>query len=449
VDRILRAFEFESRQWTDQHQHGGIRLENIAEPMVAEAFPRVDGVLHCENVPMQELVARWGTPLYVYSQNAIRERFRELNDALSPVPHLIAYSVKANGNLGVLRTLAAMGAGADIVSGGELHRALLAGIPPERIVFSGVGKTVIELAAALSAGIYAFNVESEGELCALSDLACAMGTRAPVALRVNPDIDTPTPHAYTRTGHAATKFGIAAARARTLYSIAAKMPGVRVRGIDVHIGSQILEVGPFRQALDYVLDLAHELKREEVELEFLDLGGGLGISYEGGPRISAAEWADEIVPAVAATGLKLVVEPGRFLVGESGALLTRVLYVKEGGGKRFVITDAGMNDLLRPSHYSGWHAVEPVEPHGRARGHVDVVGPICETGDFLALDREMEVPKPGELLAIMTVGAYGFSMSSQYNQRPRPAEVMVDGADATLVRRRETVDDLVAAEMDL
>jgi diaminopimelate decarboxylase len=424
-------------------------LENIAEPMVAEAFPRVDGVLHCENVPMQELVARWGTPLYVYSQNAIRERFRELDDALSPVPHLIAYSVKANGNLAVLRTLAAMGAGADIVSGGELHRALLAGIPPERIVFSGVGKTVIELAAALSAGIYAFNVESEGELCALSDLACAMGTRAPVALRVNPDIDTPTPHAYTRTGHAATKFGIAAARARTLYSIAAKMPGVRVRGIDVHIGSQILEVGPFRQALDYVLDLAHELKREEVELEFLDLGGGLGISYEGGPRISASEWADEIVPAVAATGLKLVVEPGRFLVGESGALLTRVLYVKEGGGKRFVITDAGMNDLLRPSHYSGWHAVEPVEPHGRARGHVDVVGPICETGDFLALDREMEVPRPGELLSIMTVGAYGFSMSSQYNQRPRPAEVMVDGAEATLVRRRETVEDLVAAETDL
>jgi diaminopimelate decarboxylase len=424
-------------------------LDNIAAPLAVDAFPRVGGVLHCEEVPMQDLVARWGTPLYVYSQNAIRERFRELDDALSPVPHLIAYSVKANGNLAVLRTLAALGAGADIVSGGELHRALLAGIPAERIVFSGVGKTVIELAAALSAGIYAFNVESEGELCALSDLACAMGTRAPVALRVNPDIDTPTPHAYTRTGHAATKFGIAAARARTLYSIAARMPGVRVRGIDVHIGSQILEVGPFRQALDYVLDLAHELKREEVELEFLDLGGGLGISYEGGPRISAAEWADEIVPAVAGTGLKLVVEPGRFLVGESGALLTRVLYVKEGGGKRFVITDAGMNDLLRPSHYSGWHAVEPVEPHGRARGHVDVVGPICETGDFLALDREMEVPRPGELLSIMTVGAYGFSMSSQYNQRPRPAEVMVDGAEATLARRRETVDDLVAAEMDL
>jgi diaminopimelate decarboxylase len=414
-----------------------------------DAFPRVGGIMHCEGVPLPELVARWGTPLYVYSQGAIRERYRELDDALAPVPHLIAYSVKANGNLGVLRTLAELGAGCDIVSGGELHRALMAGIPAERIVFSGVGKTVHELAAGLRAGIYAFNVESEGELCALSDLACAMGTRAPVALRVNPDIDTPTPHAYTRTGHAATKFGIAAARARALYNIAARMPGIRLRGIDVHIGSQILDVAPFRDALEYVLDLAHDLRQAEVDLEFLDLGGGLGISYEGGARISAAEWAAEIVPAVAETGLKLVVEPGRFLVGESGVLLTRVLYVKEGGGKRFVITDAGMNDLIRPSHYSGWHAVEPVQAPGRERVRVDVVGPICETGDFLALDREMELPKPGELLAIMTVGAYGFSMSSQYNQRPRPAEVMVSGDEATLVRRRETVDDLVAAEMDL
>ena len=414
-----------------------------------DAFQRIGGVLHCEEVPLPELVAKWGTPLYVYSAGAIQARYRELDAALEPVPHLIAYSVKANGNLGVLRTLAAMGAGADIVSGGELHRALLAGIPAERIVFSGVGKTVHELAAALRAGIYAFNVESEGELCALSDLACAMGTKASVALRVNPDVDTPTPHAYTRTGHAATKFGIAAERARDLYCIAAKMPGIRVRGIDVHIGSQILEVAPYRAALRYVLDLAHDLRQDDVELEFLDLGGGLGISYGGEPRVSAAEWAAEIVPAVAETGLRLVVEPGRFLVGEAGALLSRVLYVKEGGGKRFVILDAGMNDLLRPSHYSGWHAVEPVEQPGRARARVDVVGPICETGDFLALDREMEVPKPGELLAVMTVGAYGFSMASQYNQRVRPAEVLVDGAGAALVRRRETLDDLVAAEVGL
>jgi diaminopimelate decarboxylase len=421
-----------------------------AEPATrVEMFPRRDGVLHCEDVPVSELVARWGTPLYVYSQNGIRDRFQELNEALAPVPHLIAYSVKANGNLAVLRTLAEMGAGADVVSGGELHRALLAGIPGDRIVYSGVGKTVNELAAALKAGIYAFNVESEGELCALSDLACAMGTRAPIALRVNPDIDTPTPHAYTRTGHAATKFGIAYERSRDLYSIAAKMPGIRVRGVDVHIGSQIMEVGPFERALTRVLDLVHALKQDDIPLEFLDLGGGLGIAYQGEERITGAGFAESLLPEIAETGLKLVVEPGRFIVGEAGVLLTRVIYVKEGGGKRFVITDAGMNDLLRPSHYSGWHAVEPAVSQGRSTARVDVVGPICETGDFLALDRDMELPKPGELLAIHTVGAYGFSMSSQYNQRPRPAEVMVDGSDATLVRRRENYEEMVAAEMDL
>jgi diaminopimelate decarboxylase len=423
-------------------------VEETAAPAAAPAFPRLDGILHCEGVPIPELVSRWGTPLYVYSRTAIEARYRELETALSPVPHLIAYSVKANGNLAVLRTLAALGAGADIVSAGELHRALLAGIPPGRIVFSGVGKTVHELAAALAVGIYAFNVESEGELCALSDLASTTGTTAHVALRVNPDVESPTPHAYTRTGHAATKFGIAAERARDLYAIAARLPGIRVRGIDVHIGSQILAVEPFRAALGYVLDLAHDLRREEVDLEFLDLGGGLGISYGEEPRLDVAEWAEAIVPAVAETGLRLVVEPGRFLVGEAGALVSRVLYLKEGGGKRFVIVDAGMSDLLRPSHYSGWHAVEPVEDTGRAATRVDLVGPICETGDFLALDREMPLPKPGELVAIMTVGAYGFSMASQYNQRPRPAEVLVSGGTATLARRRETVDDLVAAELD-
>lgn len=414
-----------------------------------EMFPRRDGELFCEDVSASDLVARWGTPLYVYSQNGIRDRFRELDEALAPVPHMIAYSVKANGNLGVLRTLAEMGAGADVVSGGELHRALLAGIPGERIVYSGVGKTVNELAAALKAGIYAFNVESEGELCALSDLACAMGTRAPIALRVNPDIDTPTPHAYTRTGHAATKFGIAYERSRDLYSIAAKLPGIRVRGVDVHIGSQIMEVGPFQRALERVLDLVHALKQDDIPLEFLDLGGGLGIAYQGEERLSGASFAETILPELAETGLKLIVEPGRFIVGEAGVLLTRVIYVKEGGGKRFVITDAGMNDLLRPSHYSGWHAVEPAVSNGRSTARVDVVGPICETGDFLALDRDMELPKPGELLAIHTVGAYGFSMSSQYNQRPRPAEVMVDGSEATLVRRRENYEEMVAAELDL
>jgi diaminopimelate decarboxylase len=426
------------------------RLQQDLEIAHTACFPRVDGVLRCEGVPVPELVARWGTPLYVYSRNGIRERYQALDAALADVPHLIAYSVKANGNMGVLRSLAELGAGADIVSGGELHRALAAGIPTERIVFSGVGKTLPELAAALAAGIYAFNVESEGELCALAELAETMGTRAPIALRVNPDIHTPTPHAYTRTGHAATKFGIQADRARDLYAIAAKMPGISVRGIDVHIGSQILEVEPFVLALEAVLDMAHELRRdEELELEFVDIGGGLGISYAGEERLSAEAFAAAVVPRVRDAGLRLLVEPGRSIVGEAGILVTRVLYVKEGGGKRFVITDAGMNDLLRPSHYAGWHVAELAENGHRPRGSVDIVGPICETGDFLALDREMEIPRPGELLVIHTVGAYGFSMASQYNQRPRPAEVLVDGTDARLVRRRETVEDLVAAEIGL
>jgi diaminopimelate decarboxylase len=417
--------------------------------LVTEPFHRRDGVLHCEDVPVADAVARWGTPLYLYSHGAIEQRFRELSEALAPVPHLIAYSVKANGNLAVLRVLQALGAGADIVSGGELHRARLAGIPAERIVFSGVGKTVAELAAALREGIYAFNVESEGELRALSDLAAASGQRAPIALRVNPDVDTPTPHAYTRTGHAATKFGVPIGDALRLYRLAASLPGIRVRGIDVHIGSQILDPTPFRDALLQVLDVVGMLRGEGIDLEFVDLGGGLGISYEGGEGISARAFAETILPHIEPTGLRLLVEPGRYIVGEAGILLTRVLYVKHGGGKCFVITDAGMNDLLRPSHYSGWHAVEPVESHARHRAHVDVVGPICETGDFIALDREIELPEPGELLAIHTVGAYGFAMSSTYNQRPRPAEAMVSGRELQLVRRRETWDDLVMGETDL
>ena len=416
---------------------------------VSPPFERRGEVLHCEGVALPELVARWATPLYVYSKGAIVQRYRELDEALAGVDHLIAYSVKANPNLAVLRALGEMGAGADVVSGGELRRARMAGIPGERIVFSGVGKTINELALGLNEDIYAFNVESEGELCALSDLACATGKRAPIAIRINPDIESPTPHHYTRTGHAATKFGIAAERARDLYSIAAKLPGIRVRGIDVHIGSQIMDVQPFVRALEAVLELAHDLRQEDIPLEFLDLGGGLGIAYQGEEPVAAKALADLVVPQVAELGLKLVVEPGRFIVGEAGGLLTRGIYVKEGGGKRFVITDAGMNDLIRPSHYDGWHRVEPVEAHDRPRGIVDIVGPICETGDFLALGRDIEIPRPGELLAIHTVGAYGFSMSSQYNQRPRPAEVLVDGDTATLVRRRETFEDLVSAEVGL
>ncbi len=416
---------------------------------VAETFHRRDGVLHCEDVPLPDLVARWGTPMYVYSAAAIRDRFQELSDAFADYPHLIAYSVKANGNLEVLRTLAALGAGADIVSGGELYRARLAGIPAERIVFSGVGKTVNELAAALSAGIYGFNVESRGELEELSRLAAATGATAPVAFRVNPDVDAPTPHHYTRTGHAATKFGIPIGEATELYELAARLPGIRVRGVDMHIGSQILSVEPYRAATEQVVDLATRLRRDGHPIEYVDVGGGLGISYSGGEGITAMAFAGEILPLLRGSGFRLVIEPGRYIVGHAGILLTRVLYVKEGGGKRFVITDAGMNDLLRPSHYSGYHAVQSVESMGRETVRVDVVGPICETGDFLALDRDIERVEPGELLAFRTAGAYGFSMSSTYNQRPRPAEVIVTGGEARLARRRETLEDLVAAEIDI
>lgn len=414
-----------------------------------QPFTRRNGVLHCEEIPIPDLVNRWGTPTYIYSRTAIQNRHAELSGSVDGYPHLIAFSVKANGNLEVLRTLAELGAGADIVSGGELYRARLAGIPADRIVFSGVGKTVTELAAALAEGIYGFNVESEGELRSLSDLAVASGVRARVALRVNPDVQTPTPHAYTRTGHAATKFGIPLSDARRLYRLAADLPGIEVRGVDMHIGSQILQVDPYRTALEQIVELALDLKAEGHELEYLDLGGGLGISYTGGEGVSAADFGEAILPGVRSTGLKLVLEPGRFIVGEAGILVARVLYVKEGGGKRFVITDAGMNDLLRPSHYSGYHEVEAVESQDRPPVRVDVVGPICETGDFLALDRDVEEVGPGELLAIRAAGAYGFSMSSTYNQRPRPAEIMVEGSEARLVRRRETLEDLVAAERDL
>jgi diaminopimelate decarboxylase len=413
-------------------------------------FPRQGGLLHCEQAALPELAERWDTPLYVYSAGAIRGAYREMARALAPHPHLIAYSVKANGNLAILRLLAAEGAGADIVSLGELHRAHLAGIPGERIVFSGVGKTERELTAALEAQILCFNVESEGELETLSRLAAASGYRAPIALRVNPAIDSPTPHAYTRTGHAGSKFGIPIADALRIYRHAVSLPGIHVRGIDLHIGSQILTPEPYALALDQVLGVVDSLADEGISLELLDLGGGLGISYREEEGVSATTFAATVLPPLAGRELRLIVEPGRYLVGQAGVLLARVLYVKEGGGKRFLVTDAGMNDLLRPSHYAGFHGVEPVLLHpDRPRVRADVVGPICETGDFLALDREFEELEPGELIGVRAVGAYGFSMASTYNQRPRPAEVLVEGDRATLVRRRETLEDLIACEMDI
>lgn len=417
---------------------------------MTNAFHYRERRLYCEDVPAELLVAEHGTPLYVYSRGGIVDRFRAFRTAFRAVDPIIAYSVKANGNLGVLRVLAAEGAGADIVSGGELYRAQLAGIPASRILFSGVGKKVTELAAALDAGIYAFNVESAGELHALSDLAAAMETRAPIALRVNPDVESPTPHYYTATGHGTTKFGIPCDDAEALYTEAAQLPGIHVRGVDVHIGSQIVEVEPYCIAIERVLELVGRLHAAGITLEFIDVGGGFGVSYDDRESPPAEVFAVELVPLLARSGLRVIFEPGRFIVGPAGVLLARVLYVKRMAGKTFVITDAGMNDLLRPSHYSSFHRIDPVALFaGRETVRVDVVGPICESGDFLALDRPLARPEPGELLAIGTAGAYGFSMASTYNARPRPAEVLVSGAEHRVVRRRESLDDLVRGEIEL
>jgi diaminopimelate decarboxylase len=342
-----------------------------------------------------------------------------------------------------------MGCGADITSLGELFRATRAGVPGGDIVFAGVGKTCEEMRAALRAGIYGFNVESAGELRRLDTVAAEMGVRAPFAIRVNPDVLSPTPHEYTATGHAATKFGIPLRQAADLYRWAAERPHLRARGIDVHIGSQIVDPAPYRSALDRVLGLVGELMASGIRLEYLDLGGGYGITYDAGPELDVVGLAAEVVPRVREADLRLVLEPGRAVVGEAGVLLTRVEYVKRAG-KTFVIVDGGMTELIRPSHYGGYHAIERVD--GREHREVeavDVVGPICETGDFLARDRRIEVPEPGELLAVRTAGAYGFAMASNYNARRRPAECLVDGDRVALVRRRERLDDLIRGEEDI
>ena len=425
------------------------RSGHVRTDTLRPGFDWKDGILHCEGVPADWLAREFGTPLYVYSRAVIESRYHEFLDAFAALDPLIAYSVKANGNLTVLRILAEMGAGADIVSGGELSRAVEAGIPADRIVFSGVGKTRPEMERALDADIHAFNVESAGELRALAGLAAATGRVARVAIRVNPDIETATPHHYTRTGHGTTKFGVPYDEAIGLYREAAALPGIDVRGVDVHIGSQIVDPEPYRTAVRRVLDLTEALASEGITLEFVDIGGGYGVAYDGEAGPSAHDFARLLVPELAHRGLRVVLEPGRYIVGPAGTLLTRVLYVKRMGAKTFVITDAGMNDLLRPSHYASWHRIDHVRrTAGRTEVEVDVVGPVCESGDFLGLDRTIALPEPDDLLAIGTVGAYGFAMSSTYNARPRPAEVLIDGDLARLIRRRETLNDLIEPERD-
>ena len=415
---------------------------------VTQPFPRIDGELWAAESRVTDLVAEFGSPLYVYDAGVIEAAYRRIESAFAGADILLAYSVKANSNLEILKRLRALGAGADIVSQGELHRCLAAGFSPSDVVFAGVGKTEVEMEAALEVGILAFNVESAEELQALGRVAERLGRTAPVALRVNPDIVADTPHEYTRTGDGASKFGIPVDRILDLYRWAADQPSLEVRGIDVHIGSQILDPEPYTRALAQVLDLAAEVRAEGIDLDFVDLGGGFGVGYEGEDGLSVEGLAAIVVPRVAETGLRLILEPGRFIVGQAGILVTKVLYVKHSGSKTFVVTDGGMTELIRPSHYQGFHRIEPViSREEAAREVVDVVGPICETGDFLARDRVLQMPAQGDLLAVQTAGAYGFVMASNYNSRRRPAEVVVNGAEVTLARRRETFDDLLRGEI--
>jgi diaminopimelate decarboxylase len=406
--------------------------------------------LHCEDVPLRDIAAKVGTPVYIYSHATLERHFKVFDQAFAAKKHLICYSVKANSNLAVLRALFSWGAGADIVSGGELYRALRAGCDPKKIVFSGVGKREDEIETALETGILAFNVESEGELEVIDRIAGRLGVKAPISLRVNPDVDAET-HPYISTGLKKNKFGISMSRAREAYALAKRLPNLTIVGIDCHIGSQLTKTSPFKDAIERVAKLARELREDGVKLELLDIGGGLGIPYqEDQDPPSPADYGAAVADAVKAfdgLDLTIVCEPGRVIVGNAGVLLTKVLYLKSSEIKNFTIVDAAFNDLIRPAFYDSYHGMKPVKKLETGAAWVtDIVGPICETGDFLARDRQLQKLEPGDLLAIMSAGAYGFTMSSNYNTRPRAAEVMVKGSEFSVVRRREDLEDLVKGE---
>lgn len=406
------------------------------------AFLIKRGELYCESVSLRALAQRFGTPLYVYSRNHIVGQHRALDRALRSVDHLLCYAVKANSNLAVIRALAEAGSGFDIVSGGELYRVVQAGGDPRRCVFSGVGKTREEIEYALQLGIDCFNVESESELRLIDAVGRRMRKRAPIAVRVNPGVD-PDTHRYISTGKHESKFGISVREALEVYRRAGRMPGIEIRGVQMHIGSQITKTTPFDLAVRKMLPLVQELPT----VKSFDIGGGLGIRYHNETPPTAAQYAAAILPHVKKLGLRIVTEHGRFVVGNGGVLVTRVLNVKRTPVKTFVIVDAAMNDLIRPSLYGSYHEIVPVERNDRRRVKVDVVGPVCESGDFFAQDRMMPEMREGELVAVMSAGAYGMTMASNYNSRPRAAEVMVTGRTVELARRRETLKDLIRGEV--
>ena len=427
------------------------------------SFSYINGTLHCENVDLSALAAEYGTPLYVYSAETILDHYRRLDEALAGVNHEVAYAVKANSNLSVLRLLAKEDAAFDIVSGGELFRVIKAGGNPAHCTFAGVGKTHDEIVYALQQGIYSFNVESEEELRYLNQVAGELGMIAPAAVRVNPNVDAKT-HKYISTGKSENKFGVDFGAIESLYKrAAAELPNIRLRGLQMHIGSQLTSINPFVEAVEKVIPLVKVLK-EKHGIVFWSIGGGIGIVYQNSLASGDSNWWGShleedrplsieryglaMVPLLKDLGLKILVEPGRLIVGNAGVLLTRCLYEKKGSAKTFKIVDAGMNDLIRPALYEGHHEIVPVQqPSSTRLVNVDVVGPICESGDFFCQDRELPDFQPGEVIALMSAGAYGFAMASNYNTRPLPAEILVDSSKSTVIRKRQTLEDVIAGEI--
>lgn len=407
-------------------------------------FAYQGGELYAEQVPLRRIAERYGTPCYVYSRAAVEQTYRAFEAAFADCDHLICYAVKANSTLAVLNLLTRLGSGFDIVSGGELQRVLAAGGDPGRTVFSGVGKTAEEMRQALAAGILCFNVESEPELLRLDRVAAAAGAIATISVRVNPDVD-PRTHPYIATGLEQNKFGVAYPDALRLYRQARDMRHLAIAGIGCHIGSQLTELDPFVAALDRILALADQLRAEGIVLTHIDLGGGLGIRYRDESPPAFTDYARALMAQVGARTVRLLLEPGRALVGDAGILLTRVEYLKQGAARNFAVVDAAMNDLMRPALYDAYHEVRPVTAANGGGASYEIVGPVCESGDFLARARELSL-RENDLLAIMSTGAYGMSMSSNYNTRPRAAEVMVDNEQAHLIRKRETIAELMAAE---
>ncbi|WP_457640223.1 diaminopimelate decarboxylase [Persephonella sp.] len=410
-----------------------------------EYFRYVGGELYCENVPLSEIAQEVGTPVYVYSKKAVLDKISQYKEAFRDYPTLICYAAKANSNLSILKLFRNEGLGLDIVSGGELFRGLRAGFSPEKIVYAGVGKTDNELEYAVENQILSFNVESLMELEVLNYIGQKKGKKVNVSIRINPDVD-PKTHPYISTGLKTSKFGIDMEDALTAFQTADRLPNLNLVGIHCHIGSQIMDVSPYREAVEKTVELVFKLKKEGIELQHIDIGGGLGIKYRPEDKPPTPyQLAQMVLPAVRKTGLKLLIEPGRSLIGEAGALISQVIFLKDKKDKHFVIIDAGMNDLLRPAMYNAYHHILTVK-RKENKIKADIVGPICETGDFFALDREIDTVERGEFIAVMSAGAYGFSMSSNYNTRPRSAEVLVDGSNYRVIRERETYEYIIKPE---